>query len=198
VQTGEKSTDEMGNMTFEVLPHDARGLTRLRLSNYERLLGGADTARNQYNLANALADDARADEAIAHYRRAVAEDPALAPAHFNLGNLLMARGSLEEAIEEFRAAVRAKPDFASADVNLGHALEANGDRKDAIAAFREAVAIDAKSSIAHASLGAALAKEGKRSEAADQFDEAFAIDPGDRRIRSALDELARDGGAPPR
>jgi hypothetical protein len=195
VRTGERSTDEMGNMTFEVLPRDARGLRRLRLSNYERLLGGADTARNQYNLANALADDARTDEAIAHYRRAIAEDPALAPAHFNLGNLLMARGSLEEAIAELRAAVRAKPDFASADVNLGHALEAKGDGSGAMAAYREAVAIDARSSIAHASLGAALAKEGKRDLAVRQFEEALSIDPGDPRIRRALDELAGDGGA---
>jgi len=195
VTTGETSSDEMGNMTFEVLPHDARGLVRLRVSNYERLLGGADTARNHYNLANALADDGRIDEAIAHYRRAIAEDRALAPAHFNLGNLLMGKGDVDGAVDELRAAVKVKPDFASADVNLGHALEAKGRMAEALAAYREAAAVDSRSAVAFASLAAALAKEGKRDEAIARFGEALAIEPGNGAMRAALDALLGDAGA---
>jgi tetratricopeptide (TPR) repeat protein len=194
VTTGETSADEMGNLTFEVLPHDARGLLQLRLSKYERLLAGADTARNHYNLANALADNGRTDDAIAHYRSAIAEDPALAPAHFNLGSLWLRKGDLDAAIGEFRAALRVKPDFASADVNLGHALEAKGRMEEAMAAYRDATAVDPRSALGHASLAAAFAKRGKRGEATAEFKEAVALDPNNAAIRGALQALASDAG----
>ncbi len=194
VTTGETSADEMGNLTFEVLPHDARGLGRLRLSNYQRLLDGGDTPRNHYNLANALADEGRADEAITHYRRAIAGDPSLAPAHFNLGNLLMARAEVDAAIDEFRAAVKAKPDFAAADVNLGHALEAKGRMDDAMTAYRQAFAVDPRNALGHASLAAILATRGERDEAIAQLDQALAIEPDNERIRAALGVLVGDAG----
>jgi len=107
VQTGEKSTDEMGNVTFQVIPRGGRGEVKLRIAKYEHLLVQADTARNQYNLANALADDRRVDEAIAHYLRATQLDPALGPADVNLGNLLLAQHDLDGAILHFRAARKA-------------------------------------------------------------------------------------------
>jgi tetratricopeptide (TPR) repeat protein len=194
VTTGEKSTDEMGNITFTVLPHDARGLVRLRVSNYERLLGGADMARNQYNLANALADDGRIDDATAHYRRAIEEDPCLAPALFNLGNLLLAHGEADNAIGMFGKAVECKPDHVSARINLGHALEAKGRLTDAIDQYRAAIASDGRSVLAHASLGAALAKTRDRPAAIAELRQALALDPADARVRRALDALLADAG----
>jgi tetratricopeptide (TPR) repeat protein len=194
VTTGEKSTDEMGNITFTVLPHDARGLVRLRVSNYERLLGGADMARNQYNLANALADDGRIDDATAHYRRAIEEDPCLAPALFNLGNLLLAHGEADNAIGMFGKAVECKPDHVSARINLGHALEAKGRLTDAIDQYRAAIASDGRSVLAHANLGAALAKTRDRPAAIAELRQALALDPADARVRRALDALLADAG----
>ncbi|MGO9709530.1 MAG: tetratricopeptide repeat protein [Polyangiaceae bacterium] len=200
VRTGEKSTDEMGNVTFEVLPHDARGLVRLRIAGYERLLRLADTARNQYNLANALADDGKIDEAIVHYTRAIEEDPALTPARFNLGNLEMARGELDSAIAQYRAALSVNPQFVDARVNLGHALETKGRMPDALKEYRDAVATGPDSALAHASLAAALAKTGDTARAIDQFRQALAIAPNDPRIQSSLAALTSDAGvtSPPR
>jgi TolA-binding protein len=194
VRNGEKSTDEMGNITFEVLPHDARGLTRLRVTSYERLLRADDSARNQYNLANALADDGRTDEAMAHYAHAIERDPGLAPAQFNLANLRMAKGDIDGAIAGYRAALRASPAFVDAHVNLGHALEAKGSLPDAVAAYREAVGVGPGDAMAHASLAAALVRQGDKAGGRDEFQRALATAPNDPRIRSALDALAGDAG----
>jgi tetratricopeptide (TPR) repeat protein len=192
VTTGETSTDEMGNVTFQVLPHDPRGLVRLRVASYERALGRDESARNHYNLANALADDGRIDEAMAHYTRAIQQEPALAPAHFNLANLKMAKADTEGAIVEFRATLKLNPQSASAHVNLGHALEVKGSLPDAVAEYRKAISVGPGEALGHAALAVALIRQGDRAEATEQFRQALALDPTDARIRSALEALATD------
>jgi tetratricopeptide (TPR) repeat protein len=193
VTFGEGSTDEMGNLTFEVRPRDARGLTRLRIARYERLVAD-DTARSHYNLANALADDGRTAEAMAHYTRAIERDPSLTPAHFNLANLRLAAGDFDGAITEYRATLAGDPSLVDAHVNLGHALGARGRTADAVAEYRRATALGPRSALAHATLGTALAKQGKKTEAAAELLQALAITPEDGRIRAALDALGEDGG----
>jgi Flp pilus assembly protein TadD len=189
VQTGEKSTDEMGNVTFQVIPRGERGEVKLRIAKYEHLLVQADTAKNQYNLANALADDGRVDEAIAHYLRATLEAPALAPAEFNLGNLLLARGDFDGAIVHFAAARKAQPDHFAAGVNLGHALEGAGRMKEALDTYREVIQADPRNVLAHASLGVALAHQGDRQGGIRELEAAQALAPDDARLRATLDGL---------
>jgi mono/diheme cytochrome c family protein len=195
VTTGETSTDEMGNITFQVLPHDARGLVRLRVASYERLLRRDDSARNQYNLANALADDGRIDEAIAHYVRALEEEPGLAPAHFNLANLKMAKHDVDGAIAEYRAALKYGPPSVGTHVNLAHALEVEGSIPEALAEYRQAVAVGPGDALGHAALADALARHGDRAAATEQFRQALAIDPTDARVQSALEALVADASA---
>ncbi len=190
VRSGEKSTDEMGNITFEVVAREKGGDAKLRVAKYTRWLAASDIARNHYNLANALADDGRVDEAMAHYLRAIAEDPTLAPAEFNLANLLVARHDVVGAIAHFQAALAAKPDHGDARLNLGHAFEAAGRIGDAIATYRELIARDPTSAFAHASLGVALAREGDRAAAMDELALARKLAPGDAQIQAALNGLA--------
>src|SRR5262249_37193476 len=114
VTTGERSIDEMANLTFQVVPTAPGGVNALRLARYERQLAQGETARAHYNLANALSDVGRVDDAIGHYRRAIALDGTLAPAHFNLSRLL----EQDAAIAELRAAIAAKPDYVDAHINL--------------------------------------------------------------------------------
>jgi tetratricopeptide (TPR) repeat protein len=196
VTTGETSTDEMGNITFQVLPHEPRGLVRLRVTGYERALRRDESARNHYNLANALADDGRIDDAIAHYTRAIAEEPGLSPAHFNLANLKMAKGDVDGATAEFRATLKASPQSVGAHVNLGQALETKRNMPDAIAEYRRAIAVGPQEALGHAALAAALLEQGHSGEATDEFRQALALDPTDARIRRALDALVADASPP--
>lgn len=89
-------------------------------------------------LAADLADAGRLDEAIKHYREALAfapYDTYAANVHFNLGIILYRAGQPAEAEKEYREAVRADPDFYPAHYNLGLLLKLSGRREEAIEQF---------------------------------------------------------------
>jgi Tfp pilus assembly protein PilF len=84
------------------------------------------------SLANALQDQGRLDEAIVHFRRAVALDPEGADARNNLGAALASKGLVDEAVTQFRRALDIRPGYADAERNLGQALQlqrARGSRR---------------------------------------------------------------------
>jgi Flp pilus assembly protein TadD len=194
VVTGPNSTDEMGNVTFQLVPRGPGSMNRLREAKYRKWLAASDTARNHYNLANVLADTGNKAEAIAHYRRAVEENPLLAPACFNLGNLLLEAGDVDGAIAAFEGALRARADFADAHVNLGNALRQKGDMRGALEHYRDAVAADPKSAVAQNSLGLALDESGDSAGSLAHFRAALAIDPDNWRSRYSFGNALRRAG----
>lgn len=68
----------------------------------------------QTNLANALADQRRFDEAFEHYQSAARLAPDLPETHWNLGAALERRGDLEAALAELDRATQIDPTFAGA------------------------------------------------------------------------------------
>jgi tetratricopeptide (TPR) repeat protein len=197
VVNGEKSTDEMGNVTLRVMPRDPRSMDRLRESKYRRMLTGADTAKNNYNLANVLADENQREDAIAHYRHAVALDPGLAAGHYNLANLLLARGEVDSAVSEFREAIATRPAFDGAYVNLGHALDAKGDRDGALRQYRRAVAVGPSDPVAHGALGVALEERGDAAGAIEELEASLSLDPGSWFAHYHLGNALREAGRGP-
>ena len=75
-----------------------------------------------YNLANALAQAGRPEEAVGEFAAAVKLQPNEAALHNELGIALAETGRLPEAIAEFREALRIKPDFDDAKANLAKAI----------------------------------------------------------------------------
>src|SRR6516165_1821203 len=71
-----------------------------------------DAAPCHFNLARALEDAGRLEEAAARYRKTIALWPGNADAHANLGNLLQGLGELGEAAASFRRAIALEPGFA--------------------------------------------------------------------------------------
>src|ERR1700722_16317474 len=63
------------------------------------------------NLGGVLADQGRRDEAIAHYRKALALDPRFAQASNNIGLMLLELRRFGDAINAFHEAIRLSPDF---------------------------------------------------------------------------------------
>ncbi len=194
VTTGERSTDEMGNVTFEIIPAGPTAMNRFRAARYRRELAASETGRHHYNLANALADLGSPDEAIDHYRRALVLTPDLGPARFNLGRLLVARGRGEEGVAELRVAVKAAPRDAAARVALAGGLEGLGRRDAALSELRAAVQADPASSLAHNALAHALAGRGDRAAAIAEYRAALAIDPRNARSRRELADVLRTDG----
>jgi tetratricopeptide (TPR) repeat protein len=84
-------------------------------------------------------DAGRADEAIAHYARAVELAPDYPAAHNNYGGVLLGVGRVDEAIVELTVAVRGQPDVGESYINLAGALLKKGRVDDAIPYLREGV-----------------------------------------------------------
>lgn len=153
VVSGPASTDEMGNATFEVLPHDQAGLLALRESKYRRELRFGSSATRHYNLANVLRERGKLDEAEAEYRAALVDEPEHVWSLHNLSMLLQREGHFDEAIAiaQRELAVTRTPATLN---NLGNALRGAGRNDEAIVVFREALAIDPSFELARNNLQA--------------------------------------------
>jgi tetratricopeptide (TPR) repeat protein len=150
VQTGERSVDEMGNVTLQLAAEPAAAEV-LRESKYRRLLGPAD-ARGEFNLGNTMLRQGRLDEAITRYRRALELDPKLVVAHVNLATALSARGAPAEAVVACQRALALQPRDAAALTTLGQAYQALGQTTLATMQFRKALEVDPTYAPARAAL----------------------------------------------
>ena len=121
VHTGERTVDEMGNVTFELRLAGERDKVQLRELKYRREIDRGGGARAWYNLGNTLGERARFAEAIAAFRHAVELQPSLMPAHANLGQALLVSGDVDGAIGEFEAALKLEPDNARLRAMLAQA-----------------------------------------------------------------------------
>ncbi|MGH9626519.1 MAG: tetratricopeptide repeat protein, partial [Bryobacteraceae bacterium] len=82
-----------------------------------------------------------ADEAIAHFRKAIALDPSYAAAHFHLGAVLMIAKQPESGLSELRKAAKLAPGVFEYQYKLGSALQTKGDLAGAAKAYGRAVAL---------------------------------------------------------
>jgi serine/threonine-protein kinase len=105
-------------------------------ASFRRSLELADDFDCRINLAYALSEQGKREEAIAEYRRAIQikdDDP---DAHYNLGLLLAGQGKYAEAEACFRKVVALNPDGPDAHCDLGQVLKIQGRFAEALAAFR--------------------------------------------------------------
>jgi tetratricopeptide (TPR) repeat protein len=86
-------------------------------------------------LATALADIGRRDEAVAEYREAIRLNKDFA-VHFVLGGLLYDQVKLPGAEAEYREAIRIKADYALAHHMLGVVLHRQGHYAESLAAYQ--------------------------------------------------------------
>ena len=131
----------------------------------------------EHNLGAALQSENRLDEAIEHYRRAIAIRADYAPAYINLGAALRAKGETAEAIATYEHALALRPDYPEAHYNLANSLLDDGKPDEAIHHFRRAMQSAADSADIHTNLGIALAETGQVTDAIAQFRDALRIDP---------------------
>ena len=80
----------------------------------EALRINPDHAEAHANLAVALEQAGKLEDAVAHYERALQIWPDLAVVHYDLGNALARLGRVPEAIQHYEEAVRLKPDYVEA------------------------------------------------------------------------------------
>jgi predicted O-linked N-acetylglucosamine transferase (SPINDLY family) len=94
------------------------------------------------SLGNVLQDQGRLQEAVSHYREAIAIAPDTALHHNNLGCALVRLGQVAEAAASLRKAIALQPDFVAAHLNLGNAASLLGERAEALGCYEIALRID--------------------------------------------------------
>ena len=106
----------------DAAPGDANALRKLALayhnldrldeaaSIYERLLAIEEDAVLRDRLANVLRDQGDLAGAEAAYRKAIADDPSLAPAYLNLAELLWRQGRDKEALAVISEGLEVAPE----------------------------------------------------------------------------------------
>jgi tetratricopeptide (TPR) repeat protein len=130
-----------------------------------------------YNLGIALGERGEIDQAIDHYRQAIALRPNYSEAHYNLGRLLVAQGRLDEAITHYEKAVAINPADAEAQNNLGVTLYAVGRVDDAIQHYRKALEIRPDYAAASCNLADALIATGDVDGAIARYSACLAAMP---------------------
>jgi tetratricopeptide (TPR) repeat protein len=143
-------------------------------------------AITETNLGTALYEQARHDEAIARFRRAIEARPDYVPAFNNLGVALRAAGRTDDALRAYRDGLAIRDDYPDLHYNLANALIALNRPDEAATHLRRATAGTPDSAGAHNNLGMALAEKGQLAEAAVEFGLAVALDPASARAHRNL------------
>jgi tetratricopeptide (TPR) repeat protein len=133
--------------------------------------------RPHNNLALALYEQGRLDEAIVQCSEALRIKGDHPEIHNTLGAALAAGGQLDEAISHYLQALRIRPDYADAHNNLAAAMYAQGRLDDAMSHYSAALRIQPSSAQVHNNLGLVFARQGRLNAAIAQFREALRIMP---------------------
>jgi len=151
-------------------------------------------AAQHCNLAAALLDAGRAEEAIASCRRALQIQPEMSQAHSNLGNALQRLGQLDLSVASYLTALQFQPDAAQVHNNLGLVLRQQGKFEQAAGSFQRAATLAPEFAPAHENLANALRALGRPDDAVAAFHRALAIDPNNVSIHNDLANLLRELG----
>ena len=149
----------------------------------------ATTSKNHVaedSLGNALFEKGNLDEAIVHYRAAIAIKPDFAQVYSNLGNALLRGGQPDEAIVQLRQALRFNPNYADAYNNLGGAFMKKDQPAEAVGYFKKAIEINPNYGESYNNLGVALLQTGDIDGAIADYEKAVASTPGVAEIQCNL------------
>jgi Flp pilus assembly protein TadD len=189
VRSGQRSTDEMGNLLLQLVPA-SRPDRRLLERDVARRAADANVAAAEQMvrddpksaehltfLGASYTEVDRLAEGIAALRGALRLDPSYWKAHHELGGALFKSGKVPESVAEFQEAARLRPDEPSVQFNLGKTLAAIGSTAAGKAALARALVLNPDFADAHDEVGVLLFAGGQVSEALRHFRKAVELAP---------------------
>jgi len=105
----------------------------------------ASTSNNvvaEQNLAQAVYERGRRDEAMVHFENALRIDPKLASVHSSFGVVLLEVGRVRESLAHLQTAIQLDPNDADAHYNLGNTYLQTARMKEAVAQYNRALEIN--------------------------------------------------------
>jgi protein O-mannosyl-transferase len=129
------------------------------------------------NLGNVLLNRGQTDEAIGHFRKALAIRPDYAESQNDLGLALMQKGQVKEAIGHFQKALESRSDLPEGHINLGNALAQEGQWEEAISHYQWALGARPSDGRIYSNIGHALFQQGKLDDAVQYLQRAVELAP---------------------
>ncbi len=164
VTYGLQTTDEMGELFFQVLPRNVQERTILA-EDFSRKLAQYTIDYNAYLLrtnpndavahtkvGRALVYLGRVADGLEHLRSAVNADPGYDKAHYELGFVYLRQNRLPDAKSEFETVIRLNPEDYQAHGSLGSIWLKLGRFEEAEACFRTALRLNPQDAIAQKNL----------------------------------------------
>jgi tetratricopeptide (TPR) repeat protein len=131
-------------------------------------------------LAMALRQTGRHEDAFSWLKRATKRRPPYAAAFRELGALLVSMERYDEAVEVLRSGLEVAPMMSQLSIQLGYALLSRGNCADAKSAFARALDISPGSADALFGMAKAHRDSGEARAAADYFRRYLMSEPGDQ------------------
>lgn len=173
---------EVANDVIEMTLFRKRGKTEEAVSLCEKILEKHPEMGIVHSaLASMLEREGNIEEAISHFREAVAHEYGnefdMAMQHFLLAGALSKKGEMEEAVFHYRKALKYNPLFDKAHCHLGAAFFALGNVDKAASHFTKALEISPGYSEAHFRLAVLLERSGRIRDAIAAYRESIRLDP---------------------
>jgi tetratricopeptide (TPR) repeat protein len=140
------------------------------------VLGPGDS-ESHFLLGNFAAQAGRHDEAVEHYLRALALDPAYTDAHLNLADAALNAGRPDLAEEHLRAVTEQAPDEAQAWNVLALLLSQRAAGAEALVCSKRALELAPDDARVHHNHALVLARQGRVDEAVSALQRALKLDP---------------------
>jgi tetratricopeptide (TPR) repeat protein/mono/diheme cytochrome c family protein len=199
VRWGQNSSDEMGDVWFQLLTDDEGARQRLVADSgrkvltedavgFETLLEGEPANPRLHEAAAAIfLTLGQLDRGVEHLQTALRLNPRSTEAHYNLATALAWQGNTRDAANHLEAVLETDPDHIGAHVNLGALLRHRGDMTGATTHLQRALDLDPGNAAAHTNLGGILMAAGSVSRAVAEYRAALTTRPN---LIEALTELA--------
>ncbi len=169
VRYGPRSTDEMGELWFQVIARNSNDLATISRDCNDRLIR----------------------DGIAYNEFLLRVDPLDADAHTELGRLKLIRGQAADAAGHFRTALEIKPSSDEPHYYLGLLFRQQRKLPQARSEFENAIRLNPENSKAHGNLGVIFAENGDVALAEAHFRSALRINPDDSLAQDCLNELLK-------
>jgi Flp pilus assembly protein TadD len=157
-----------------------QGRPREAIAPLETAARGRHDPEIETQLAVALRQAERPDEALARLKRAIRRQPPFGPAFRELGNLLVSLERYDEAIEVLRRGLEVAPMMPELSIQLGYACLSCRDHAGARAAFTQALGISPSSPDALFGMAKAHQEVGDNRPAAEFFRRYLVAAPNDQ------------------
>lgn len=146
------------------------------------------------NLANAIKEKGKTEEAVEYYNSALNLCPTHADSLNNLANIKREQGFLDEAIRLYLKALEVHPEFAAPHSNLASVLQQQGKLEDALIHYQEAIKIQPTLADAYSNMGNTLKELQNIQGATHCYMRAIEINPSFAEAHSNLASIYKDIG----